>query len=230
VLLVPSKCEAHRVTETLHEPRHKCQSAIAKCENSQGRTHKLSGIVRTNARSTNDPKIVLLLLEPPKHAMNPSTLLSFILAFASSSLLVSPVKADLYQLVLHSNSEAALDEAFADSSAILQDWIDDEPASESLVVVAPGETVTVEGGGARERSLQINTCPNRCSNSGSTYCRSLGCAFCGTSCARRRNLLRPLDSAGRSLIAVEAKLTAALAPYCPGAEPGCELFVKIVKV
>jgi hypothetical protein len=161
--------------------------------------------------------------------MNPSALLSFCLAFASSSLLVSPVKADLYQLVLHSNSETALDAAAADSSAILQDWIDDEPASESLVAVAPGETVPA--GGTRARNLQINTCPNRCWNSGSTYCRSLGCAFCGTSCARRRNLLRHLDSAaGRSLIAVEAKLNAALAPYCPGAEPICELYVKIVKV
>jgi hypothetical protein len=160
--------------------------------------------------------------------MNPSTLLSFCLAFALSSLLVAPVKADLYQLVLHSNSEAALDAAAVDSSAILQDWIDDEPASKSLVAVAPGETVPA--GGTRDRNLQINTCPNRCSNSGSTYCRSLGCAFCGTSCARRRNLLRNLDSAGRSLGAVEAKLNAALAPYCPGAEPGCELYVKIVKV
>jgi hypothetical protein len=162
--------------------------------------------------------------------MNPSALLSFILAFASSSLLVSPVKADLYQLVLHSNSEAALDAAAADSSAILQDWIDDEPSSVALVAIAPGKAVPAdEGGGARERNLQISTCPGSCWNSGSTYCRSLGCAYCGRSCARR-NLRRSFGSGGQSPGQAEAKLNAALAPYCTGAGPDCEIYVKIVKV
>jgi hypothetical protein len=164
--------------------------------------------------------------------MNPSTLLSIcFMVVASSSLLVSQVNADLYQLVLYSNSEDALDAAAADSSAILQDWIDDEPWNGDAVAVRPGQSVTANDGGGglnRERGLQIG-CPSRCFNSASSYCRLLGCANCGASCDRR-NFRRSLNSVGRSLGAVESKLNAALAPYCTDAGPDCHLYVKILKV
>jgi hypothetical protein len=35
-----------------------------------------------------------------------------------------------------------------------------------------------------DRELQFSSCPKSCSSSGSTYCKSIGCAFCGR-CGRR---------------------------------------------
>jgi hypothetical protein len=158
--------------------------------------------------------------------MNPSTLLSFFLVVAASStFFVAQVSADLYQLVLYSNNEAAVDAAVSHSSSILQDWIDEEPSSEELVAVSPGETVADGGGGEnRHRGLQLIDCPSRCSSSSSFYCRSIGCAMCGTC---RRRLGRAL---GQSHGQVELKLNEALAPYCAGADPGCQLYVKVRKV
>ena len=93
--------------------------------------------------------------------MYPSTLLSIcFMVVASSSLLVSHVNADLYQLVLYSNSEDALNAAGADSSAILQDWIDEEPSNEALVAVPPGESVSAaaNGGGGCSRDSRSRCC------------------------------------------------------------------------
>jgi hypothetical protein len=160
--------------------------------------------------------------------MTPSSLLSLCLVVAaSSSFFVAQVSADLYQLVLYSNSEAALDAAVSDSSSILQDWIDEEPSSDELVAVSPGETVTEGGGGGgnRHRGLQLIDCPSRCSNSNSMYCRSIGCAMCGA-CRRRLGRALGRQSHGQ----VELKLNEALAPYCAGADSGCQLYVKVRKV
>jgi hypothetical protein len=66
-----------------------------------------------------------------------------------------------------------------------------------------------------ERRTQINTCPSACQNSGRKKCRILGCAYCGSSCARRRSL----QSGGvtpTQAKAIEAAINRKLKPYCDG--------------
>jgi hypothetical protein len=50
------------------------------------------------------------------------------------------------------------------------------------------ETAMLRGSQGEEgRDLAVSTCPSACSTSGSTKCKSLGCAFCDR-CRRRRKL------------------------------------------
>jgi hypothetical protein len=98
--------------------------------------------------------------------------------------------------------------------------------------------------------LAINTCPNACTDSGSTRCKSLGCAYCGKSCDRR--LLEELEAAAaftgddthsnrnRDLqlfgaaspcvpladkLTIEAAMNIDVSKYCNGA-PGCSIIVR----
>jgi hypothetical protein len=152
-------------------------------------------------------------------------------------LLPSAVRADvLLQVVIYSNDEGALNHVSdGASAALLNTLLDAEP--DTFQSLRPGEDLPpanrrglrlssapqsslVDG-----RVLQIHTCPPQCAHSGSTYCRSLGCAFCGMSCSRR---LRELLADGGAA-AVEATMNEALAPYC-ASDPKCEIGAKILVV
>lgn len=92
------------------------------------------------------------------------------------------------------------------------------------------------------------SCPSVCTDSGSTRCRSIGCAYCGRSCDRR--LLAELEatgggsnggSANRDLqqglgavaacvpladkLEIEAAMDIDVSKYCNGA-PGCSIVVR----
>jgi hypothetical protein len=153
-------------------------------------------------------------------------------------LLPSAVRADvLLQVVIYSNDEGVLNHVSdGTSAALLNTLLEAEP--DTFQSLRPGEDLPpanrlrglrlsappsslVEG-----RALQIHTCPPQCAHSGSTYCRSLGCAFCGQSCSRR---LRELLAEGGAAAAVEETMNEALAPYC-ASDPKCEIGAKILVV
>jgi hypothetical protein len=99
--------------------------------------------------------------------------------------------------------------------------------------------------------LAINTCPNACTDSGSTKCKSLGCAYCGKSCDRRlleeleaaagdgdgthrnNNRNRELQLLGKASpcvpladkLTIEAAMNIDVSKYCDGA-PGCSIIVR----
>lgn len=56
-----------------------------------------------------------------------------------------------------------------------------------LVVSEDNTAAAMLRGSEEGRDLAATSCPSACSSSGSTKCRSLGCAFCGR-CRRRREL------------------------------------------
>jgi hypothetical protein len=55
-------------------------------------------------------------------------------------------------------------------------------------LLALDDNAMLRGSHDEDRDLADTSCPNQCSKSGSTKCRSLGCAFCGK-CRRRRELI-----------------------------------------
>jgi hypothetical protein len=152
-------------------------------------------------------------------------------------LLPSTVRADvLLQVVIYSNDEDVLNHVSdGTSAALLNTLLDAEP--DTFQSLRPGEdlppanrlrglrlSATPSSSFAGDgRALQIHTCPPQCAHSGSTYCRSLGCAFCGQSCSRR------LLADGGAAAAVEATMNEALAPYC-ASDPKCEIGAKILVV
>jgi hypothetical protein len=78
---------------------------------------------------------------------------------------------------------------------------------------------------AGSRELDIG-CPNGCSNSGSNYCRLLGCAYCGT--CGGRFLLRGLQSSGEFDAAeVQSTMTDEVSSLCDGASASCELWTVV---
>jgi hypothetical protein len=151
-------------------------------------------------------------------------------------LLPRAVRADvLLQVAIYSNEEGALNHVSdGASAALMKTLLEAEP--DTFQSLRPGEELppanrrglrllepssfAVDG-----RALQIHTCPPQCAHSGSTYCRSLGCAFCGMSCSRR---LRELLADGGAAV-VEATMNKALAPYC-ASTPKCEIGAKILVV
>jgi hypothetical protein len=58
------------------------------------------------------------------------------------------------------------------------------PATTTSSETTTAQAETVDGSGS-VRGLQLIECPSKCKNSNSKDCRSLGCAKCGASCARR---------------------------------------------
>jgi hypothetical protein len=125
----------------------------------------------------------------------------------------------MYSVSLLSNAnvpEGSLDDVEAHVDEILKPLFDFSLCFESL---SPGEVVSTRErllrGGQNERKLPLIRCPSSCKNSGSTSCRSLGCAYC-TKCRRRRS--RSLSAVTRLSIqdrkAIEADIDALLQPYC----------------
>jgi hypothetical protein len=79
------------------------------------------------------------------------------------------------------------------------------------------------------RDLQMSTCPSSCKNSGSTYCRSLGCAYC-TRCRRNLRSLAVSSTATTQIASsIKSELDSDLASYCTGAS-GCQLWTKVYEV
>jgi hypothetical protein len=79
-----------------------------------------------------------------------------------------------------------------------------------------------------ERDLQVNTCPNSCKNSGSNYCKSLGCAYC-TRCRRNLRSLMSATSTTNIATSIKSELDSDLASFCSGVS-GCKLWTKVYEV
>jgi hypothetical protein len=78
------------------------------------------------------------------------------------------------------------------------------------------------------RKLQVNTCPSKCSNSGSTYCKSLGCAYC-TRCRRNLRSLMSTSTATSIASSIKSSMDSDLSSYCSGIS-GCQLWTKVYEV
>jgi hypothetical protein len=148
----------------------------------------------------------------------------------SSSSSSFGVRADaLFQLVVYSNDNAAIEDAAAPT--LMDSLVSVEP--DGFLPVAPGGEVPTRrrGRGRRGlvRNLQVNTCPPKCRKTTSPLCKVLGCVYCGGQSCQGR--LRELFDGGE-LAAVEADMNDALAPFCDGGAQtaACEIGAKIVAV
>jgi hypothetical protein len=156
--------------------------------------------------------------------MTATSLLLLALFFAMSS-----VQAVMLQLVAYSNVKAVVDEVSNDSLMVMSTFLQEE--SVQFEAVGPGQTPPdayrhLRGAADHDgRNLQVNTCPSRCQTSGSTYCRSLGCAYCGSSCDRR--LREALEAYGAA--SLESSLNDEVSSYC-GTRSNCSVYVKILQV
>jgi hypothetical protein len=142
--------------------------------------------------------------------------------------LISLARGDVtYVTVVYGNSvpRAVRQEIAASTDELLGTLNETTPAS--FDVVAAGEPI------ARDRELYPEAdrklpdfgCPNSCSNSGSNYCRVLGCANCGN-CGGRRTL-RGLQDATFDAVEVELALTEELSTLCDNATAACELWTVV---
>ena len=147
-----------------------------------------------------------------------------VLLFAMSS-----VQAVMLQIVAYSNVKSVVEQVSKDSLMVMGTFLQEE--SVEFEAVGPGQTAPdsyrhLRGEAEHDgRNLQVNTCPSRCANSGSTYCRSLGCAYCGQDCARR--LREAIEANGAA--AIESDLNAEVSSYC-GTRSNCSVYVKILQV
>jgi hypothetical protein len=102
-----------------------------------------------------------------------------------------------------------------------------ETTPEQYDVVPAGAPLATRGRdlSSAGRELDIG-CPNGCTNSGSNYCRLLGCAFCGT--CGGRFLLRGLQGDGAFDAAeVQSTMTDEVSSLCDGASASCELWTVV---
>jgi hypothetical protein len=156
--------------------------------------------------------------------MTARSLILLVLFFAMSS-----AQAVMLQLVAYSNVKAVVEQVSRDSLMVMSTFLQEE--SVQFEAVGPGQTAPdayrhLRGAAEHDgRSLQVNTCPSKCQNSGSTYCRILGCAYCGTSCDRR--LREALEASGAA--SLESDLNAEVSSYC-GTRLNCSVHVKILQV
>jgi predicted metal-binding protein len=157
--------------------------------------------------------------------------MKLLLPFLVSSFLSSLVRGDTYVTILYGNgvSAAVQREVAASSPELLTTLNATTPLAYDIV--PPGAPL------ARGRDLSLASrelpdtgCPNQCSNSGSTYCRIIGCAYCG-GCGGR-SLLRGLQSGGGAgafdAAEVEVALTEEVSPLCTSAT--CELWTVVYLV
>ena len=151
----------------------------------------------------------------------------------------------LYHLVVYADNAPAnaLDRVSANATVLLNKFLSNEAGYQSLT---PGQYMpsgvrqltegdassdvdgTTPGGLLRgmDRDLQAGSqCPASCRNSGSQYCRLLGCAYCGNSCSRRLQAAVSRYGARQ----VEDEMNDAIAPYC-GNQADCSLIFKILRV
>jgi hypothetical protein len=180
-----------------------------------------------NTPHTNTPNTNTL---PTKHTMH------FALAFSLLLTLTAIGHAlDLLQLVVvgtGNQSGTALAEAAKDHT-LMDQFVSAEGPSYKLV--SPGESLPVDrnllpSSEDEHRKLTDLGCPNSCSNSGSTKCRILGCAYCGKCGGRRdRRGLRSVEfKSADEQRQIENNLEAKLAQYCKG-KVGCTLHARIMR-
>ena len=79
------------------------------------------------------------------------------------------------------------------------------------------------------RSLLFVSCPLTCAKSSSSSCKQLGCAYCGTTCRRRRERGRNLLLSGAEAAWIEGAINLLLSPLC-ARKKGCSIYSKIVRV
>jgi hypothetical protein len=153
--------------------------------------------------------------------------LSVLVCIASITVAVRAEEDVLLQLVVYSNSEQTLTKIMEKNPSAEQELLGTFLASDSMAhfqAIESGKAVPTADGG--HRALQLSLCPPKCAYSGSTYCRALGCAYCGGSCARR--LLRKLTGT-YGAEAIEANLDKHLARYCLS-DANCKMWAKILVV
>jgi hypothetical protein len=150
--------------------------------------------------------------------------LTFLISFVSADKL-------LFTVIYGNNVPTAVrDEVIRDEGSLLAVMDSSTPSSYS---VCPSGDATVRKLFPIERKL--GSCPAGCSNSGSTMCRALGCAYCGGRCRRQlRGLLTqsnfiPEDTATSISTSIKTSLDSDLAAYCSGIA-GCELWTKVYVV
>jgi hypothetical protein len=142
---------------------------------------------------------------------------------------------DLLQLVVMGSggeSDAALDQVARNSNKFLNEFVQAEGSSYKLVQRGGSLPVARKLEEASEpeeqrRQLPDTGCPNSCSNSGSTKCRILGCAFCGPCDRRRHRSLQQVRTAAQQR-KIESDLQADLDQYCEG-KTGCTLHARILR-
>lgn len=157
----------------------------------------------------------------------------------------------MYEVVVYFDNapDDAAGKVTADSLILLNKFVSKQPGYKA---VGPGQAVNyrsrelikgnsnhVESEGAEEeedfegtmlrgfdRVLQAGSqCPAGCANSGGSYCRNIGCAYCGNSCSRR--LQSAVSNKGAK--EVEASINDDLVQYCEN-KVGCSITCKILKV
>jgi hypothetical protein len=77
--------------------------------------------------------------------------------------------------------------------------------------------------------LLLRTCPLTCAKSSSTSCKQVGCAYCGTTCRRRRARGRKLVLTSEKAARIEGAINLLLSLLC-GRRKGCHIYSKIVRV
>ena len=82
----------------------------------------------------------------------------------------------------------------------------------------------------RDRELSFSSCPNTCSTSGSTKCRSLGCAFCGR-CRRDLQTTNTTDFtlSTSNALKIEGTLNSGLKIFCLF-RSSCKIYTKIYRL
>lgn len=82
-----------------------------------------------------------------------------------------------------------------------------------------------------ERDLSLSTCPSTCSNSGTTKCRSLGCAFCGR-CRRdlqTTNTTTDFTLSIANALKIEGTFNSGLKIFCLF-KSTCKIYAKIYRI
>jgi hypothetical protein len=152
-----------------------------------------------------------------------------------ASLILAAVRADkVYFTVMYGNNvpTTVQNQLSYDQQSLLS--VMDSSTPTTMSVYSTGDsftstsTTTTTTTGNSVRKLQVNTCPSKCSNSGSTYCKSLGCAYC-TRCRRNMRSLMMTSTATSIASSIKSSMDSNLSSYCSGIS-GCELWTKVYEV
>jgi hypothetical protein len=155
-----------------------------------------------------------------------------------ASLILAAVRADkVYYTVMYGNNvpTTVQNQLSYDQQSLLS--VMDSSTPTTMSVYSTGDSFTADTStttttttttGNNVRKLQISTCPNSCRNSGSTYCKSLGCAYC-TRCRRNLRSLMSTSTATSIASSIKSSMDSDLSSYCSGIS-GCQLWTKVYEV
>jgi hypothetical protein len=151
-----------------------------------------------------------------------------------ASLILATVRADkVYYTVMYGNNvpTTVQNQLSYDQQSLLSVMDSSTPTTMSVYSTGDSFTSTSTTPTTTDnsvRKLQINTCPSKCSNSGSTYCKSLGCAYC-TRCRRHLRSLMATSTATSIASSIKSSMDSDLSSYCSGIS-GCQLWTKVYEV